>query len=227
MSRELGRSSGGSRASASPSERSHEDAQAARGAWHDVSWNEVDAASFERTALRAGKARRGWLVRRALLAADVTGLLAAFAATEVLFRGRGIEGGVSTTLQSVIFVLTLPAWLVAAKLYGLYDRDEERATHSTADEVLNVFHLITVGVLAFYATSWLVGLTRPNQGKLSTFWLLALLGVIGARTIARTLVRRHPGYVQNTVIVGAGNVGQLIGRKLLQHPEYKINLVGL
>ena len=31
--------------------------------------------------------RRGWLVRRLLLAADVTGLLAAFFATELLFAG--------------------------------------------------------------------------------------------------------------------------------------------
>jgi exopolysaccharide biosynthesis polyprenyl glycosylphosphotransferase len=33
-------------------------------------------------------------------------------------------------------------------------------------------------------------------------------------------------YLQNTVIVGAGDVGQLIARKLLKHPEYGINLVG-
>jgi exopolysaccharide biosynthesis polyprenyl glycosylphosphotransferase len=161
-----------------------------------------------------------------LLAADVTGLMAAFVATEVIFRGSRIEGGVSTLTQSVVFVLALPAWLVAAKLYGLYDRDEERATHSTADEVLSVFHLITVGVLAFYASSWIVGLTRPNQVKLSTFWLLALLAVISARLLARALVRRHPVYVQDVVIVGAGDVGQLIGRKLLHHPEYRINLLG-
>ncbi len=31
---------------------------------------------------------------------------------------------------------------------------------------------------------------------------------------------------QNTVIVGAGDVGQLIARKLQQHPEYAIRLVG-
>ena len=31
---------------------------------------------------------------------------------------------------------------------------------------------------------------------------------------------------QNTVIVGAGDVGQLIARKLRQHPEYAIRLVG-
>jgi exopolysaccharide biosynthesis polyprenyl glycosylphosphotransferase len=32
--------------------------------------------------------------------------------------------------------------------------------------------------------------------------------------------------VQNAVIVGAGDIGQLVARKLLQHDEYGINLVG-
>src|SRR5215204_5344578 len=176
--------------------------------------------------LPAKKSRRGWLVRRALLAADVTGLTLAFVASEVLFRGSAVEGGVSTPVKAVVFVLALPVWVVGAKLYGMYDRDEERATHSTADEVMSVFHLVTVGVLLFYASSWLVGLTRPDQVKLSTFWLLALLAVITSRMIARTIVRRHPAYLQNTVVVGAGDVGQLIARKLRQHPEYRINLVG-
>jgi exopolysaccharide biosynthesis polyprenyl glycosylphosphotransferase len=170
--------------------------------------------------------RRGWLVRRLLVAADVVGLVAAFLITELLFRGSGVVDEVGIAVESVIFALALPIWVLAAKLYGLYDGDEERATHSTADEVMSVFHLITVAVLGFYATSWLVGLSRPDQAKLSTFWLLALVGVIAARMVTRSLARRHPAYIQNTLILGAGDVGQLVGRKLLQHPEYRINLVG-
>src|SRR6266480_2135603 len=170
--------------------------------------------------------RRGWLVRRALLAADVFGLLVAFFVTELLFADNHVVGGVGTGSKSAIFVASLAAWAVIAKLYGLYDRDEERATHSTADEVVSVFHLITVGVWLFFATSWLVGLTHPNQAKLATFWLLALVCVAGLRSVARGLARRNPAYVQNAVIVGAGDVGQLIGRKLLHHPEYRINLLG-
>jgi exopolysaccharide biosynthesis polyprenyl glycosylphosphotransferase len=170
--------------------------------------------------------RRGWLVRRLLVVADVVGLVAAFLITELLFRGSGVVDEVGIAVESVIFALALPVWVLAAKLYGLYDRDEERATFSTADEVMSVFHLITVAVLGFYATSWLVGLSRPDQAKLSTFWLLALVGVIAARLVTRSLARRHPAYVQNTLILGAGDVGQLVGRKLLQHPEYRINLVG-
>ena len=71
-----------------------------------------------------------------------------------------------------------------------------------------------------------MGLAPPGQGKLVSFWLLGLAAVTLARSAARALARRHAAYIQNTVIVGAGDVGQLIGRKLLQHPEYKINLLG-
>src|SRR5215204_7779630 len=170
--------------------------------------------------------RRGWLVRRLLVVADVVGLAAAFLITELLFRGSGVVDEVGIAVESVIFALALPIWVLAAKLYGLYDRDEERATHSTADEVVTVFHLITVGVIVFYASSWLVGLSRPDQAKLSAFWAFAFVGVVTARLVARAVARRHPAYVQNTVVMGAGDVGQLIGRKLLQHPEYRINLVG-
>ena len=47
-----------------------------------------------------------------------------------------------------------------------------------------------------------------------------------ARGIARAAARRSTLYLQNTIIIGAGDVGQLVARKLLQHREYGLNLVG-
>jgi exopolysaccharide biosynthesis polyprenyl glycosylphosphotransferase len=161
-----------------------------------------------------------------LLGADVVGLLSAFLVVELLFRSNAATDPIGNWTRAIIFVLLLPVWVLAAKLYGLYDRDEERATHSTADEVVSVFHLITVGAWGFFAISWLVGLAHPSQAKLTVFWLLAIVGVTSARAGARALARRNPAYVQNALIVGAGDVGQLIARKLQQHPEYGINLVG-
>src|SRR5262245_50353333 len=133
--------------------------------------------------------KRGWLVRRMLLAADVVGLSIAFFVTELLFLDSQRAGHRSIATLSAIFVLVLPAWILAAIFYGLYDRDEERATHSTADEVFSVFHLITVGVWLFFATSWFIGLSGPNQAKLTTFWLLALVSVVGMRAAARAVAR--------------------------------------
>ena len=51
--------------------------------------------------------------------------------------------------------------------------------------------------------------------------------VTAARALARSMCIRSSAYMQNTVIVGAGDVGQLIARKLRQHPEYGARLLGL
>ena len=121
----------------------------------------------------------------------------------------------------------LPVWVVAAKLYGLYERDEEHVDHSTVDEVVGVFHLVTLGAWCYFVTAWAAGLTDLHVARLVMFWLLAVVLVVAGRGIARAAARRSPLYLQNTIIIGAGHIGQLAARKLLQHPEYRINLVGL
>jgi exopolysaccharide biosynthesis polyprenyl glycosylphosphotransferase len=125
-----------------------------------------------------------------------------------------------------VLLLMLPVWVVAAKLYGLYERDEEHVDHSTVDEVVGVFHLVTLGAWFYFVTAWAVGVQNLHVERLVTFWVLATLLVIVFRGAARGLARRSPLYLQNTIIVGAGHIGQLAARKLLQHPEYRINLVG-
>lgn len=171
---------------------------------------------------------RGWLVRRALLAADLVGLVVAFVIAEVML-GAVSGGSVRRDVLelAVLFVLSLPAWALMAKLYGLYDHDEERTDHSTTDDFGRVFHLVTVGVWVLYAGAWVSGVTTPNLDKTVVFWALAIASVTSARALGRSLVRRSARYVQNTIIVGAGNVGQLVARKYLQHPEYGIRLVAV
>ena len=39
----------------------------------------------------------------------------------------------------------VPLWVLVARIYGLYDRDEERTDHSTVDDVVGVFQLVTLG----------------------------------------------------------------------------------
>ena len=126
-----------------------------------------------------------------------------------------------------MFALSLPLWVVAAKLYGLYDRDEEQVDRSRADDLIGVFHLVTVG-------SWLVfaftKLDRPRDTRRRP--PRALLGRRDPADRAAPLCRASAAadgtaaIVQNTMIVGAGEVGQLVARKLLEHPEYGINVVG-
>jgi exopolysaccharide biosynthesis polyprenyl glycosylphosphotransferase len=171
--------------------------------------------------------RRGWLVRRALLVADATGLVFAYGVSQLPFdHPTPPIDRLSSTAEFVIFLLTLPLWVVVAKLYGLYDKDEERADHSTTDDLVGVFHVVTVGAWVLFVGSHLLGLPAPQLAKLAVYWLLAIGFVTSARAGARAYCRRQVHYLQNTVIVGAGDVGQLIARKFLRHPGYGINLVG-
>ena len=70
----------------------------------------------------------------------------------------------------MLFVLSLPIWVLAARWYGLYDKDEERTEHSTTDDLGGVFHLVTVGVWVLYAGAWASGITSPNLSKTTVFW---------------------------------------------------------
>jgi exopolysaccharide biosynthesis polyprenyl glycosylphosphotransferase len=162
-----------------------------------------------------------------LLLADVLGLLAAFLVTQ-LALGNALAGVRADVAElSVFFLISLPAWAIAAQLYGLYDRDEERTDHSTSDDVVGVFHFVTVGAWVLYAGAWISGITTPDLEKTALFWALAILFITTGRAVGRGLVRRSAAYVQNAVIVGGGEVGQLVARKYLLHPEYGIRLLGL
>jgi exopolysaccharide biosynthesis polyprenyl glycosylphosphotransferase len=171
--------------------------------------------------------RRGWLVRRMLACADVIGLTLAFLAAQVIAGGaEGAPDAISMRSEALLFLFSLPGWILIAKVHGLYDHDEERTDHSTADDVVGVFRMVTIGTWLFFVGTWITHVADPGILKLVTFWAGATVLVTAGRAIARAVSHRSLTYVQNTVIVGAGEVGQLIAHKLHQHPEYGINLVG-
>ena len=112
---------------------------------------------------RVAAKRRGWLVSRMLVIADVMGLGLAFVLSRLLWSGPPAEpGAVTGTAELLVFALTLPIWVAAAKVIGLYDNDDERADHSTADDLIGVFHLITVGTWLLYVASQAFGFIQPE-----------------------------------------------------------------
>jgi len=169
--------------------------------------------------------RRGWLVRRLLLTGDMLGLALAFTAAELIFA-RWSSGSFGIGFEALLFGLTLPGWALIARLYGLYSQDERRTNHVTVDEVANIFNMVTVCTWLFFALTWLSGVAYPAVPKLLLFWAFAVAILPLARAGARAVARTRRSYIQNTVIVGAGDIGQAIAEKLLRHPEYGVNLVG-
>ena len=123
--------------------------------------------------------------------------------------------------------LSLPIWVALARATGLYSRDEERPEHTTIDDLVGVFQLVTVCVWLIFVVVDSVGVrASPDLGKWVLFWFLAIVFVSGARALARLVARRSPDYGQNAVVVGTDKTGQLLARKIMQHPEFGIDLVG-
>ena len=171
--------------------------------------------------------RRGWFMRRMLLAADLVGMTVAFAVASLADRPAQTSDHIGPGREYVLFFLfALPLWVGLAKLYGLYEKDGEKADYSTVDDFRGVFHLVTVGVWILFLAARLTGVANPPLVRLVLLWVLAVVLVAGFRAVARAICRRGVAYMQNTVIIGAGDVGQTVARKILTHPEYGLNVVG-
>jgi len=182
---------------------------------------------LERRRSKPHQYRRGWLMRRLLLLADLIGLTIAVLMSHLAFPSSPRVDDISTSGEFFLLIgFGLPLWVVLAKLYGLYESDEEKADHSIVDEFFKVFHLVTVGVwLFFIGVSW-TGIANPPLGRLVALWILAVVFVTVGRASGRAVCRRRIAYLQNVVVVGAGDVGQMVARKILSHHEYGLNLVG-
>ena len=134
---------------------------------------------------------------------------------------------VAPVWEVALFVATLPLWVLLARVYGLYDRDEERTDHSTVDDVVGVFQVVTLGTWGFLVITHVLGLPYPNLGRLVVFWLLAVVLVPLLRAASRAIGRRQAAYIQNVIIVGSGYVAHLLADKIEKHPEYGLRVVGL
>lgn len=169
---------------------------------------------------------RGWLMRRLLLAADVTGLLGAFLVAMQLFPAPPGGGVIQERWEILLFLVSLPFWALLLRVHGLYDRDEERTDHSSVDDVFGVFQVVSLGTWGYLAAMVVFGLPYPSLGRLVVFWLFAVLLIPLLRAIVRVVGRRHPVYVQNVIIVGSGQVARLLAAKIQKHPEYGLRVVG-
>ena len=169
---------------------------------------------------------KGRTVRRTLLIADMIALVASFVALQLIFPASTMGDRVSFDAELLLFIASLPLWVALARAIGLYDRDAERPEHTTVDDLVGIVSLVTTVVWLGFVVAYLTGRASPDLGKWVVFWALGIGAIILARSAARMIVRRQATLVQRALIVGTDRSSQLVARKLLQHPEYRISLVG-
>jgi len=152
--------------------------------------------------------RRDSMRRRALAAADVLALLAAY--------------GVLSIFDSppVLLLAAIPFWVVLNKSLRLYDRDANLVHQSTLNELPKIFHSLSLGA----ALALLLGVTS-NRTEVLVWWLAAMALTPAFRFAAREIVRRRTA-PERVLVIGAGHVAALVARKITGHPEYGSELVG-
>jgi exopolysaccharide biosynthesis polyprenyl glycosylphosphotransferase len=179
-----------------------------------------------RSRRRHATSRREF-VRRSLMAADVIGLSLAFFVSTSVFGLSASGDHARPAFELAVFFVSLPLWIAISSVNGLYARDEWRMLHSTVDDFFGVVQTVTLGAWLFFMGCWISSISYPRPAKLIAFWFLATFFVTACRAVARSLCRRSRSYAQRALILGGGDVGQLVARKLRQHPEYGIELLGL
>jgi len=136
----------------------------------------------------------------------------------------------SGLLLAAIGVGAVPVWIGIFALYNLYDRQNRSISLATFDEVGDLFHALLTGSLLFLVASQLLqGLVDAELYftlEAALFLAIALPLVLLVRGSVRSWVFPVVMTPRRTLIVGAGHVGQVVGRKLRSHPEYGLELVG-
>jgi exopolysaccharide biosynthesis polyprenyl glycosylphosphotransferase len=157
-------------------------------------------------------------VRRMLALSDIAALTLSFATIWLLFNGH--PGRFFWAL------LTLPAWVVIFKAYGLYDRDVKRISHLSLDDLPWIFHAVLVGSLLLYGYYRVIPPGGIVFADLVLFDVVAIIGVAGMRALVRRLAVRllEP---ERVLLVGEGPEITALARKMNAHPEYGVEPVGL
>jgi len=142
--------------------------------------------------------------RRLLAGADIVALLAALWIAAVAVGDAALQP---------VTLLVLPTFVIAAKLFHLYDRDENRLRKTTLDELPPLFHLATLtALLAFLGDEVIVDPALGHPEVLALWGSLFALLVVG-RGLARAAARAVTP-VERVLLVAPQGQAAEVARKL-------------
>jgi exopolysaccharide biosynthesis polyprenyl glycosylphosphotransferase len=168
------------------------------------------ASAREQVRGPAACLRRDTLFRRSLLAADAIAILAALVLTVVLSSRRV---PLHLTWESLAGV---PLLLLAAKLLGLYDRDETLLRKTTLDEAPKLFELATLCTLVAWLAGRLVVAGSLDRREALFLWI-ALGGLLVLSRAAARVIALRISPVERCLFIGDERSARIVGSKLTGH----------
>jgi exopolysaccharide biosynthesis polyprenyl glycosylphosphotransferase len=167
-----------------------------------------------------------------LATSDVLALVVAYTATYVAANAIAPPAIIAPTwFLVVLWAVAVPVWLAVFAAYKLYENDSRRITVASFDEVGDIFHALIAGSLAFL-------LLGQVLRRLADWWIYSALEAAMFLTAAIVVIPLARGCLRSWVfprilsreralIIGTGSEARLLERKLLAHPEYGLDVVGL
>jgi exopolysaccharide biosynthesis polyprenyl glycosylphosphotransferase len=152
--------------------------------------------------------------RRILALSDVLATCAA------ILLGLGLIGGDAVRPD---FILLVGLVVAAAKLEGLYDRDELVIAKSTLDELPRLFNLATLVALVVWLSRHFVIAGAPTTTDLLLLWAMLLGGLAGGRMLARRIAARASP-VERCMLLGEIGIYRRLSARLAD--ERHLELVG-
>ena len=184
----------------------------------------LDAGSpSRRTLVARGYGRRDWFLRRVLAVSDAVGLAAAMAMAMVLAGGRAGHSWQQLLLYGLI---TLPAWLVLFKMYGLYERDTKRLSHNTLDDLPSLFHCLLLGCLLMWCWFVVVAPAKLVFTTILAFGALAMVLVLAGRVLARAGFRRLVS-PERVLLIGTGQASGALIEKMRALVSLRLEPIGM
>jgi len=168
----------------------------------------------------ARRQHRVFVLRRLLLLADGVALVAALALSLFL-----VGDGEAAPAQFAWGLATLPLWGLIFKLYGLYERDDKRVSHSTVDDIPWVLHAVGIGALGLWFAYKALPTETLDLSQSLTLVATANGAVLVARACVRALARRS-GAPERVLLIGSSPMARLLVRKIAAHPEYRLRPIG-
>ena len=152
------------------------------------------------------------LRRRMLASADLfaVGLVTALAA--------------STAAEVVWSLALLPFWIVLAKLFGLYDRDQMAIRHLTFDELPRIAAWAAAGTGGLGALLYVVPVPPFTVAHATVIWVAIMTLAAFLRGGTRWLWRRVTA-PERTCVVGDGDLARSARRKIELFDDMHLELV--
>ena len=123
-------------------------------------------------------------------------------------------------------LITLPLWLVVAKMEGLYDADHPKIWHLTVDEAPAIFHWVTLSVAGtLFFIRALPDETLTVESAVALY-VAALVSAFALRAAARAIWRRRVP-PERALVLGSGALADAVARKLALEPGHHLSVMEL